>query len=35
MGRVVHMKTKGQLDKLSSLLPPCEYWESNSGHQAW
>lgn len=25
----------GQLAEVSFLLPPCWFWESDSGHQTW
>lgn len=29
------VKTRGQLEKVSSLLLPCRSWELNSDCQAW
>lgn len=35
MCRSTHMEMRGQLGRVSSLLPPlCRFWESNSGSQA-
>lgn len=30
-----HVKVRAQLMGVSSLLPPCLSWGSNSGHQPW
>ena len=30
-----HVEVIGQLAGVSSLLPPCAFWRSGSGHEAW
>ena len=34
-GDGVHVEVRGQLGAVGSLLPPREFWGSNSGHQPW
>lgn len=29
------VEVRGQFSVIGSLLPPCEFWGTNSGRQAW